>query len=80
MDLPIHRLLEEDRPQDAVPAEYGAGNDSSAHGVYQIEHLLVIAVRALVQAVQSQRLRRAASTLIQGGDESGACLTLSNCS
>lgn len=49
MDLPIHRLLEEDRPQDAVPAEYGAGNDSSAHGVYQIEHLLVIAVRALVR-------------------------------
>ena len=76
MDLPVHRLFEEDRPQDAVPAEHGTGNDPGSHGVHQIEHLLVIAVRTVFEAVQPQRLGRAASALIQGGDEAGRLLDL----
>jgi hypothetical protein len=61
VDLAIHGLLEQDRGQHAIAVECRAVDDPRAHGVHQIEHLLVARVGFRLDAVQAQRLRRAAA-------------------
>ncbi len=76
LDLAVHRLLEQDRAHDAVAVEGRAGDDAGAHLVHQVEHLLVAGVGVLGDAVELQRLRRAAAALVERGDEAGAALGL----
>ena len=76
LDLAVHRLLEQDRAQDAIAVERRAGDDPRAHRVDQVEHLLLARIGILLEAVQAERLRRAAATLIERGDEASGGLEL----
>ena len=76
LDLPVHRLLEEDRPEDAVTVERRAGDDAGAHLVDEIEHLVVVRPCRLVEPVEPERLRGAAPALVEGGDEALGALDL----
>src|SRR5690606_34753715 len=69
LDLAVHRHLEQDRSDDAVATEGGAGDDAGAHLMDQVEHLVFTRVGALLDPVQLQRLGRAPTALIEGGDE-----------
>src|SRR5205823_3830983 len=69
VDLTVHRHLEQDRPEDALPVERRALDDAGAHLVHAVEHLGLARVRGLLDAVELQRLRRAATALIERGDE-----------
>ena len=55
--VPLHRLLEQDRAEDAGAVEGRAGDDAGAHLVDEVEHLGLGVVAALVDAVLGQRLR-----------------------
>ena len=79
LHLPVHRLLEEDRAEDAVAVEARAGHDPGPHRVHQVEHLRLVGEGAPVDAVPLERLRGAAAALVQRGDEPGADSILSNC-
>ncbi len=68
VDLAVHRLLEEDRAEDAV-VERGGLDDSGAHLVHQVEHLVLVGPLVLGDAVQAQGLGGGASGLVQSGDE-----------
>ena len=69
-DLAVHRHLEQDRAEDALAVERGAGDDPGAHLVDPVVHLGVAGVGRLVDAVEPQRLGSAATTLVQCRDES----------
>ena len=69
LDLAVHRVLEQDRAEDAVAVEGRAGDDAGAHRVHEVEHLVVAGVGGLVDAVELERLRRAAAALVERGDE-----------
>src|SRR5690606_3202762 len=70
LDLAVHRALEEDRAEDAAAVERRARDDPPPHLMDEIEHLLLGGPGALVDAVETQRLRRAAPALVQCSDES----------
>jgi hypothetical protein len=72
LDLPVHGLLEQDRRQDPLPGESRAGDDARAHLVDQVEHLGLVGVRRLRDAVQPQRLGCAAAALVERRDEAPA--------
>ena len=59
-----------------LAGERRARHDPRPHGVHHVEHLLLAGVRVLGDAVQRQRLRRAAAALVEGGDEPVAVLDL----
>ena len=69
LDLSVHGVLEQDRAEDAVTVEAVAGDDSGAHRVHQLEHLVVAGERVLVDAVGEQRLGSATAALVERGDE-----------
>src|SRR5690606_15568707 len=69
VDLAVHRLLEEDRPDDAVAVERRVGDDAGPHLVDEVEHLVLAGVLALVDAVELERLGRGSTALVEGGDE-----------
>ena len=71
VDLAVHRPLEQDGAEDAVAVEGRALDDAGPHLVHEVEHLVVVAEGRLVDAVQLERLRRAAAALVEGGDEAG---------
>ncbi len=75
-DLAVHGLLEEDRTEDPVTAEARARDDAGPHLVDEVVHRLVAGVLRLVDAVELQRLRRAAAALVEGGDEALSGLDL----
>ena len=54
VDGAIHRLLEKDGGQDLLAGEARAQDQSRAHLVDEVEHLLVVAVRVLGNAVELQ--------------------------
>ena len=58
------------------PSKARAGDDAGAHLVHQVEHLLVARVGVLGDAVELERLGRAAAALVQRCDEAGATLRL----
>ena len=58
------------------PSKARAGDDARAHLVDQVEHLLVARVGVLGDAVELERLGRAAAALVQRCDEAGATLRL----
>src|SRR3546814_14637728 len=68
-DLAVHRHLEEDGAQDLAAVEARALDDPAAHLVDAVEHLLLVGVRVLAHAVELQRLGRAATALVERGDE-----------
>ena len=72
LDLAVHGHLEQDRAHDAVAVEGRAGDDAGAHLVDEVEHLLVARVGVLGDAVELERLGRAAAALVQRCDEAGA--------
>jgi hypothetical protein len=55
-DLPIHRPLEQDGPDHLAVAEAGRRDDPLTHLVDQVEHLLIVAPSALLDAVALERL------------------------
>jgi len=68
-DRALHRHLEQDRPEDPVAGEGGARHDARAHGVNQVEHLRLVGVRRLRDAIEPQGTRRAAAALVERRDE-----------
>ena len=50
VDRAVHRPLEQDRADDLAGREAGRGDDAAAHLVDEVEHLLVAAPRALLDA------------------------------
>src|SRR5690606_2238999 len=60
--------LEQDRAEDAL-VERGTADDPRAHRVHLREHLFLVRVRRLVDAVELERPGRAATTLVERGDE-----------
>src|SRR5690606_40688852 len=73
--LAVHRVLEEDRTDDAA-VERRTRDDARSHLVDPVEHLRFIAVGILAHAVRLQSLRRAAPALVERGDEAGALAAL----
>ena len=69
LDLPVHRLLEQDGGQDALAREHRARHDPGAHRVDEVEHRGLVGVGRALDAVALQGLRRAAAALVEGGDE-----------
>ena len=67
-------VFEQDRSHDAIAVEGRAGDDAGAHLVDQVEHLGVVAVGVLLDAVELQCLRGAAAALVECRDEAGAAL------
>jgi hypothetical protein len=65
----VHRRLEKNGPGNAIAAERRAGDDARPHGVDQVHHLRLAGIGVFGNAVQLQRLRGAATALIQGGNE-----------
>ena len=51
-----------------------ARDDAGPHLVHQVEHLLVAGVGVLGDAIELQRVGRAAAALVECGDEAGAAL------
>lgn len=70
-DVAVHCVLEQNRPEDPVTVEAGAGNDARAHLMHQIKHLLLTGVGVLVDPIKFQRFRGTAPALIQRRDEAG---------
>jgi hypothetical protein len=68
----FHRLLEQDRCENARTIKRRAGQNTGSHGVDQVEHLSVRAIAVPLDAVQGQRLGRAATALVKGGEEAAA--------
>jgi hypothetical protein len=60
---------ERDRAEDAIAGEARTGDDAGAHLVDPVEHVLFGGEPAVVHPVLPERLRRAASALVKGGDE-----------
>ena len=69
LNVAIHRVLEQDRTEDAIAAEALARDDARAHLMDLGEHLVVAGVFALLDAVEPQCLGRGATALIEGSDE-----------
>ena len=72
VDGAVHRLLEKDGGQDLLAGEAGTQDQSRAHLMDEVEHLLVVAVFVLGNAIELQRFGGAAAALIQCGDEAAA--------
>ena len=58
------------------PLNARAGDDAGAHLVDEVHHLLLARVGVLFDAVELERLGRAAAALVQRRDEAGATLRL----
>ena len=69
IDLAIHRVLEQNGSEDVIAVEARTLDDPATHGVHQREHLVVVRILVLVDAVQLEGLGSAAAALVQGGDE-----------
>ena len=69
VDLAIDGVFEQDGSHDALAVKAGTLDDPAAHGVHQREHLVVVRVLVLVDAVELEGFRGAPAALIQGGDE-----------
>ncbi len=69
LHVPFHRLLEQDRREDARAVEGSAGEHPRPHRVDEVEHLPLGAVPAPRNAILGQRLGRAAATLVEGCEE-----------
>src|SRR4029077_12468032 len=71
-DVPLHRLQEQDRRENAVAVERRAGEHAGPHLLAGIQPLLLRAVPVLADAVLLEGLRRAPAALVQGGEEAAA--------
>jgi hypothetical protein len=69
-DLAVHRVLEQDRAEDAVAVEGRRGDDARAHLVHLGVHRLFARVGRLRHSVELERLGRAATALVEGREES----------
>lgn len=72
VDVPFHGLLEQDRRENARAIERRACQHAAPHGVDQVEHLGVGAVAIAPDAVIGERLGRAATALVKGGEKTAA--------
>ena len=72
LDLAVHRVLEQDGAEDAIAPKLGLVMIRLRISCMSVEHLVVIRVGVLRDAVQAESLRRAATALVQGGDETVA--------
>jgi hypothetical protein len=75
-DRGVHRPFEQDRSEDSVAVEARARDDARPHLVHQPEHLFVVGVGILRDAVREQRLWRTAAALIERPDEPVVVLDL----
>src|SRR6185312_361277 len=76
LDRAVHRPLEQDGAEDPITVEDLAGDDPAAHLVDEPEHLLVVGVLRLLDAVLQQRLGRAATALVERSEKALAVLHL----
>ncbi len=63
-------------PISRLPLNAGLVIDARAHLVHDVEHLLLVLIGVLVDAVELQRLRRAAAALVERRDETLVVLDL----
>ena len=70
-DFPVHGVFKQYCSHYSIAVERRTGYDAGTHGVYNIEHFVVVVVGIGSYAVIGQGLGSTASTLIQGSDESG---------
>ena len=71
LDFPIHRSLEEDGGENSVAVKAGASDDARAHLMHKRKHFLLAGPRTFLDSVVAQRLRRAATALVQRRKEAG---------
>ena len=64
-DFPIHCILKQDRTENPVAIEAGAGDDTRTHLMHEPHTSRLHWTRHRVDAVSSQRTGRAAATLVQ---------------
>ena len=76
LDVPVHRVLEQDGANDSLAGEARAGNHARAHLVHDRKHLVLVGPRTFFDSVKTQCLGRAATALIQRRNEAGMCLHL----
>src|SRR5207248_5236979 len=69
LDVPVHRVLEQDGPNNPLPVEAGAGDDASPHLMHNHKHPLLVGPGTFFDPVKTQRLGCAATALIQCRDE-----------
>ena len=75
-DIAVHSVLEQNRADQALAAECRARNDTRPHLVHYVVHPLLVRPGIFIDAVELERLRRAAATLIQGSDKTFVVLDL----
>jgi hypothetical protein len=51
VDIPVHRVLEEDGANDPLPVKRGAGNHAGAHFVHDGKHLILAFPSAFFNSV-----------------------------
>ena len=71
LDVPVHGVLEQDGGQNPLAGEAGAGDEARAHLMHERKHLLLVGPRPVFDAIQTQRVGRAAPALIQRRNEPG---------
>ena len=69
VDVSIHGVFEKDRAEDLITLEAGTCDDPTAHGVHEVEHLVVVRVLILVDPIGLQGAWGTSTALIQGGNE-----------
>ena len=74
LDLTVHRVFEQDGTKDTIAVECGTGHDPRAHFVDDREHFFVVGPGVFGNTVKTQRLGRAAATLVEGRNKSGGIL------
>ncbi len=72
LDIPVHRVLKQDSPQDSFPGKARAGNDARAHLMDEGIHAFFIAP-SVFDTVGRQGLGGTAPALVKGGDKTGVC-------
>jgi hypothetical protein len=73
-DVPVHGVLEQDGGENPLAGEAGVSHEASAHLMHERKHLLLVGPRPCFDAVQTQRVGRAATALIQRRNKTRICL------
>jgi len=69
VDVAVHRAFEEDGAEHSVAIERTTLDHPRAHRMDEIEHLRITRILRLGDAVERERFWRAASALVECGDE-----------
>ena len=56
VDVPVHRVFEQDGADNPVAREARAGDDAGSHLMHEIEHLIVVGPGVVLDAVEARRV------------------------